>query len=463
MSWKQIWSGLGSVLIAISMQAQTVPARLSQKIQAMLKEPSMKHAAVALSVLDGVTGKPVYEYNEQMGLAPASTLKVLTAMAALESLGADYRFETRLEYRGEIREEILHGDLLIRGGGDPSLGSWRYAATKEEVFWESWIKALKATGIKKITGNILLSEEEPDLERIPDGWIWQDIGNYYGAGAGSLNWRENQYDVLLAAGKKIGDPVRIVRTKPELHGVELRAVLTTGAKGSGDKAYIYLAPGSKQGVIRGTIPLGEQAFFISGSMPDPVSQFIATFKQELSDAGIELSNESGVAASGKTGTLAKTASPRLDSLVYWFMRKSINLYGEAMIKELARKMGKTSSTAAGVEHLVGFWKAIGIEPGALQLMDGSGLSPQNRVTSNALATALFWSTKQSWYRQFYDSFPLYNGMKLKSGSINGARAYTGFHTAADGKKYIVAILVNNYTGSGDAAVRSLYSVLDVLK
>ncbi|MCG7860582.1 D-alanyl-D-alanine carboxypeptidase, partial [Flavihumibacter sediminis] len=82
-------------------------------------------------------------------------------------------------------------------------------------------------------------------------------------------------------------------------------------------------------------------------MPDPVYQFIATFKQELSDAGIELANESGVTASGKTGTLARTASPPLDSLVYWFMRKSINLYGEALIKELSRKAGKTSSTAAG--------------------------------------------------------------------------------------------------------------------
>jgi D-alanyl-D-alanine carboxypeptidase/D-alanyl-D-alanine-endopeptidase (penicillin-binding protein 4) len=463
MSWKQICSVLGSLLFGISMQAQTVPARLSQKIQAVLQEPGMKHAVVALSVLDGVTGKPVFEYNEQMGLAPASTMKVLTAMAALETLGPDYRFETRLDFRGEIRAGILNGDLLIRGGGDPSLGSWRYAATKEEVFWESWIKALKAKGIKKITGNILLNEAEPDLERIPDGWIWQDIGNYYGAGAGILNWRENQYDVILAAGQKTGDPVRIIRTWPELYGVQLRSALKTGPKGSGDNAYIYLAPGSSQGVIRGTIPLGEQAFSIAGSMPDPSSQFIATFKKQLSDAGIAVANETGVAAAGQSVSLIRSESPRLDSLVYWFIRKSINLYGESMIKELARKAGKTPSTAEGVEQLVAFWKAKNIEPGAIQLMDGSGLSPQNRVSVNALATALYWSTKQNWYRQFYESFPVYNGMKLKSGSINGARAYTGFHSSADGKKYIVAILVNNYSGSGTAAVRSLYSVLDVLK
>jgi D-alanyl-D-alanine carboxypeptidase/D-alanyl-D-alanine-endopeptidase (penicillin-binding protein 4) len=463
MSWKQIMCGLGSVLFSLIGNAQSVPAALSQKVQALLKAPSMKHAAFAVSVVDGQTGRQVYGYNEQIGLAPASTMKVLTAMAALDELGPGYQFETRLDYRGTIREGVLSGDLLITGGGDPSFGSWRYATSKEEYIWETWINALKAKGIKKITGSLVLNKEEQQLERTPDGWIWQDIGNYYGAGAGILNWRENQYDLILAAGQEVGDPVRILRTNPDLEEVELIAALRTGAKGSGDNAYIYLAPGSSKGVVRGTIPLGEKSFSISGAMPDPPQQFIAAFRKQLEAAGVTISNQPAGMANRETGSIVRSLSPRLDSLVYWFMRKSINLYGEALIKELARKAGKQGTTADGVAALIGNWKAKGIEAGSLQLMDGSGLSPQNRVTANALTSALYWSVQQPWYKQFYESFPVYNGMKLKSGSINGARAYAGFHTAKDGKKYIVAILVNNYTGSGSAAVQSLYGVLDALK
>lgn len=463
MTCKQTVLCIGFLLFSLSSGAQELSAKISPKVQALLKDPSMKHAAFAIAVLDAETGKELYGYNQQLGMAPASTLKVLTAMAALEQLGPDYRFETRLSYTGEIKNGTLSGNLVITGTGDPSLGSWRYSSFTEEKCWQQWMDMIRSKGIKKITGTVLINEAGWDQERTPEGWIWQDIGNYYGAGAGALNWRENQYDLILASGSSIGMPVSIIRTKPELHGVTIRSALTTAAKGTGDNAYIFLPPGSREGVVRGTIPLGETAFSISGAMPDPAAQLRESFKIKLSAAGIELAQDPIHSDLKNPEHLGTLYSPKLDSLVYWFLRKSINLYGEAMIKQLALKAGKSPSTEEGVDQLVSFWKQRGIEPGALQLMDGSGLSPQNRVTALALAKALHWSAGRPWYNLFYAGLPTYNGMKIKSGSINGARAYAGFHQAASGRKYAVAILVNNYTGSGSAAVRSLYSVLDALK
>ncbi len=463
MRWKQLIGLLGWMGIVFSAFSQSVANQLEQQVLKLAKDPAMKHAAISLSVLDAATGKPVYQFNEQMGLAPASTLKVMTAISTLAKLGPGFQFETELGYSGEITEGKLTGNLIIKGSGDPSFGSWRYSTNREEEVLGSWVKLIQEKGIKTITGGISIDEAGWNQERTPDGWIWQDIGNYYGAGAGVLNWRENQFDLMLAAGPSIGAPVKIIGTKPELAGVDLESALRTGAKGSGDNAYIYLPPGAVKGIIRGTIPLGENRFTISGAIPDPGKQLAEQFKQKLEVVGIAVKEAAVPVAVERWNVLGKTSSPRLDSLVYWFMRKSINLYGEAMIKQLALKAGKEPSTANGVDQLINFWKDKGIEPGALQLMDGSGLSPQNRITSDALTRALFWSGQQSWFNQFYASLPVYNGMKLKSGSINGARAYAGFHTAANGKKYVVAILVNNYSGSGAAAVRKLYSVLDELK
>ncbi|KYP16127.1 D-alanyl-D-alanine carboxypeptidase [Flavihumibacter sp. CACIAM 22H1] len=181
------------------------------------------------------------------------------------------------------------------------------------------------------------------------------------------------------------------------------------------------------------------------------------------DAGIPVSALTTESGPQTWKSVGKTFSPAMDSIVYWFLRKSINLYGEAMVKQLAFKAGLETSTSNGVDQMIRFWKDKGIEPAALQLMDGSGLSPQNRITADALTKALYWSARQRWFNELYAGLPVYNGMKLKSGSINGARAFAGFHTAANGKKYVVAILVNNYSGSGTAAVKKLYSVLDVLK
>src|SRR5690606_19879291 len=100
---------------------------------------------------------------------------------------------------------------------------------------------------------------------------------------------------------------------------------------------------------------------------------------------------------------------------------------------------------------------------ALQMIDGSGLSPQNRVTTFAEVKALQYARSRPWFQAFYQSLPEYNGMKMKSGSIGGARAYAGYHKSKDGKQYVFSIIVNNYDGSAAAVVRKMYKVLDILK
>jgi D-alanyl-D-alanine carboxypeptidase/D-alanyl-D-alanine-endopeptidase (penicillin-binding protein 4) len=156
-------------------------------------------------------------------------------------------------------------------------------------------------------------------------------------------------------------------------------------------------------------------------------------------------------------------SPALDSIIYWFMKKSINLYGEALIKTFAFKKNGQGLTEKGVELIQNFWKERGIAPTELNIVDGSGLSPLNRVTTHAQVSILQYAKKQFWFSGFYDALPEFNGMKMKSGTISGVKAFCGYQKSKDGNEYIFSFLVNNYNGSSSTLVQKMYKVLDELK
>ena len=453
------------ILYSFGIHAQTTKERLANAVDQFVKGPQMEHASLGVVVINSETGEKVFELNPEMGLAPASCQKIITSATAMEMLGPDYRYKTVLGYDGTISGGILKGNLYLIGSGDPSFGSWRYAATKNDGQIKLLVQAVKQSGIHKITGRLIGENGKWGTDITPGGWTWEDMGNYYGAGITGLNWHENQYDMFLRSGSAIGDKVSILRTSPRLNYVHFDNHLTTAAKGSGDQSDIYLPPFSVHGFVRGTIPANEKAFVISGSIPDPALQVTEMLgagltKAKLKPLRVTVSNLSRIPV---YKTLYELQSPALDSLNYWFMKKSINLYGEALIKTIAYEKKGEGSTEKGLEILKQFWKEKGIEPSALHMKDGSGLSPANRVTPTALVQVLQYARTKSWFKYYYDALPEYNGMKLKSGTIGGVKAFAGYHTAKDGTPYTVAIIVNNYDGSTAEVIKKMFRVLDELK
>ncbi len=334
------------------------------------------------------------------------------------------------------------------------------------------ISSLKKAGIRKITGKLLIDESKFSPQPIPGGWIWEDIGNYYGAGSWGLNWHENQYDLILNAGNKIDDPVKIVNWQP---GVKLEGFLNqirTGERGSGDNSFIYLPPYGELGMADGTIPAGSRDFVISGSFPNAPKQFGRIMLEHMKQNQIECAQGVETAQdkllSNKTWPpiskeLLNIYSPRLDSLNFWFLKKSINLYGEVFLKTLSSEKSGKGTTGDGVEITKEFWRKQGIDGGSLLIQDGSGLSPQNRVTADALVKALQYAKSRTWYPGFYIALPEINGMKMKSGSIGGARSFAGYHRSKSKQEYIFAMIVNNFDGDASLVVRKMWQVLDLLK
>src|SRR5579864_6684438 len=141
------------ILLAGLAGGQTLQSRLQTAFNRLQTDTQCKYASVSLTVLDAKTGETVFAANPNMGLATASTLKVITSITAFNILGKDFQYQTQLGYTGTIDASgTLNGDIIIKGSGDPTLGSWRYEGHKENDVLNQMVSALQKAGIKKING-----------------------------------------------------------------------------------------------------------------------------------------------------------------------------------------------------------------------------------------------------------------------------------------------------------------------
>ena len=150
----------------------------------------------------------------------------------------------------------------------------------------------------------------------------------------------------------------------------------------------------------------------------------------------------------KNNTFFEYKSPTLDKVVYWFLKKSVNLYGETLVKTIGKEKRGEGSFKAGVAYMQDFWRGKGINQYMINFADGSGLSPQNYVSARAEVQALLWARKQPWFNEFFEGFPTQgNQMVMKSGTMRDTKSFAGYHTSSTGKKYVFSIIINNYQGS----------------
>ena len=460
------------LICVISVFSQSIERKLETAYKVFASDSQMKHAVSSLYVIDARTGKVVFDRNSQLGLAPASTQKIITSVTAFELLGKDFRYKTEITTNGRVENGILSGDIYLKSSSDPTFGSWRWESTRESNILKEIVAAFKNKNIREVEGIPFLHINNFDQPATPDGWIWQDIGNYYGAGAGALNWRENQFDLVLKSGLIRGSAVEVVRTHPKLHNVEIVSGVKAASPGTGDNAYIYLPIAGKTLYVKGTIPIAQSSFVISGAIPNPSEQFTSTLSDTLRLAGItnklkltELEFRDGVKNYLETGntTIYSHQSPPLDSIIYWFNKRSINLYGEALVKTIAFQKNGLGVTDTGINIIRRFWKEKGLDEDELNMYDGSGLSPLNRVTTHAQVSILKYAQNREWYPYFYNALPEFNNMKMKSGTISDVKGFCGYHKSGNGNEYIFSFLVNNYSGTASGIVNKMYRVLDVLK
>lgn len=400
-----------------------------------------KHASVSAYAVNMETGEVLLNERGDATLTPASCMKAITTAAALQTLGPETRFQTTLEYDGTIDVAgVLQGNLYIHGGGDPCLGSNRIASS---LPWEKqimvWADAVQKLGIKKIVGKVIGDDTRWEKARAAPTWYWEDLGNYYGAGASALTFHENAYTLFFRPGKVVGDPTLVLRTEPPLPRLEMHNEVKTGPVGSGDRACIYGSEFSDIQYVRGTVPAGVEEFSIRGAIPDTAVFCSDTLTAALEKRGVVVKNQ--WLPPSKREIFHTTTSPTVQEIVNVTNQVSHNLFAEHLLKKIGEVTKGEGSTKAGTEAVTEFLRAQGLDLSGFHMADGSGLSRSNLVTSKQLVSFLVAMRKSPVFPEFFASLRVEKPhVKAKSGSMSLTALVIGYAGYAGNVAF--AILVN---------------------
>jgi len=437
---------------------------ISDRVAAFASHPELRGAQIGIDVVDVKTGKRLASFQPSTALIPASTLKLITTAAAYDILGPGHTFTTDLAVTGPIVNGVLRGDLYIIGGGDPTLASPYMDGTPGlEATIDRWRSAVVNAGITRVEGRVVGDGSYYGTDGVAAEWPWSDLGNYYGAGAYGLNIYENSYKLDLLQRKAVGAPPIVQGTRPEIPHLKITNELVSGKAGSGDRAYIYAAPFTYNAVIRGTIPVGTRRFTIRGAMPDPALFAAAALQEALATAGVvcRLPAEShrtvGAGRFKATKILDHHTSPPLSAIIERTNMRSLNLYAEALLREMGKARGLRLNELAGTETLLEWLQASGVSTESAQLMDGSGLATRDFFAPGMMTAFLRsqagnkgWrgtipvAGKSGSMRNFLRRRTADGRLAAKSGSLNSVKCYAGYANGPDGRELAFAIMVNNH-------------------
>jgi D-alanyl-D-alanine carboxypeptidase/D-alanyl-D-alanine-endopeptidase (penicillin-binding protein 4) len=406
----------------------------------------------------------LYSHNAEHSFTPASNAKLMTTAAALDILGPDYQFTTRVMAPAAPQDGTV-GELWLVGGGDPSLRI-------DDL--DKLVAAVKAAGVRHVTGGIG-ADGSRFHDAKPRGWTDDDTLWYYGPEVHGIALERNEVDVTVSPGDA-GGPARVTMD-PENGYVRIEGVINTVAAGGGASLSWDHAPSRHALVIKGHVPEGSGGFTQGMAVPD-VPLFCATvFRDRLKVAGVSVDGapRAGVAPAGAV-EVAKHDSKPLSVLVRRLLKESDNLYAEMLNREVGVHTGGDGGAAAGVKAVQEFLDRAGISTAGLHLTDGSGLSRQDLVTPRTLAGVLramaCGPQRDTWWRALpiagvdgtlserMKNTPAAGNVRAKTGTISGRTALSGYVTTADGDLLIVSTIFNGFT-CGTAAARALHDAVFV--
>ncbi|HBG23569.1 MAG: D-alanyl-D-alanine carboxypeptidase/D-alanyl-D-alanine-endopeptidase [Bacteroidetes bacterium GWF2_41_61] len=432
------------------------------------KDTLFTDAVVGIMVMDS-RGKSVASWNPDMPLLTASTMKTITTGVALNLLGADFRFSTKIGYSGEIRNGVLYGDLYIVGGGDPTLGSSDTLAIPVENLFLQWRDAIAAAGIRRINGHIVADDRFFEPEIVPESWSWSNLGPAYGSGVSGLSFYENLQKFKFIPGINPGDRVSLMGVYPEIPGMEYRNELTTGDVKSGNRSSYYISDLAKISQIKGTLAAGSDSISITFSNKFPHLSCAWEFRQYLlksgiiSDSKIKDAREFNSLQPYQLTIVAETLSPALSSIVNVTNRISNNFYAETLLKMIGKRATGVGSYDSARVALRRELDGMGIKKRGFTQSDGSGLSRQNYVSARFFCNYFSKMRESSSFTTFFNSLPQPGGpgtlksvlaneqnekktrIHAKSGSLGNVRCYAGYVERDNGELIYFAILANNFS------------------
>ncbi|MDL2220974.1 D-alanyl-D-alanine carboxypeptidase/D-alanyl-D-alanine-endopeptidase [Parabacteroides sp. OttesenSCG-928-N08] len=490
---KLIFHTLFFSLFLFSLPASSQSSVVPQPIKQLMAADYMRGITFSMKATNIRTGEVHYAFDADRMVTPASVLKLVTTITALELLGDDYCFPTTLEYDGEIRDGVLYGNLYIRGSGDPSLGSSHIVADRANYradknrFIPQWIAAVEKAGIQRISGAVIADDLLFDEEGLSPKWSAEDLGSYYGAGSYGLSVFDNLYTLYLRTGE-VGSRPELLDSDPDVSSIRFHNRLTVTQVAT-DSSYIVGAPYINERRLYGVVPPHKARYPLRGDIPNPPLFLAEWVTKAFARHGIicdkaatscRLLQEEGEWKAAPRNELVTTYSPPLRELVRITNGVSHNLYADALLKRIGlfyqpKGNEQLSSFNRGIRVLESHWRQKGMDVSRLLMYDGSGLASADKLTAaflvdllchihqssperEAFGQSLPKAGQEGSVRNFLRGTKLEGKARLKSGGMSGVRSYAGY-ISYEGEVYAVALFANNYRCTSGTITRALEKML----
>ena len=441
-------------------------ARTAALIDEILADQALPAAVWGVLAVDTRTGQTIVSRGADAMLLPASTLKLFTTAAALDALGADFRFTTGLYSFGTTVGGTLRGDLVIRGAGDPTFGSDAMDGLGNPL--TRWAEALHAAGVRRIEGRIVGDDDRTDDEPYPEGWDISHIGaESYAPATGGLAYADNLLSLRVDDGRVEASPAGFATVRRDIEAASGRSRLT-----------VRRALGTDEFALAGTVAAGYRGTFRL-PVANPTRYAVHAFAARLAAAGIDVSQATlwdvddldAPPEYGAAEPLLVAVSPPLARIVAHTNRESDNLYAEHLLRVLTPE----GSAEAGAARVKAFLARSGADAEDLSIRDGSGLSRKDLITPASMVALLRAMQRHPARDAFLASLPTGGGagstlrnrldgipVRAKTGSIEYARCLSGYVTGPAGQTIAFSVMANNYTVDGARITGAMDGIIRAL-
>jgi D-alanyl-D-alanine carboxypeptidase/D-alanyl-D-alanine-endopeptidase (penicillin-binding protein 4) len=407
-------------------------------------------------------GDTLATHNADRLVMPASNMKLITAAVSLVQLGPAYRWTTTFTRTGPVANGTLRGDLVVEGRGDPSISTAMRGADPLRAF-APLVAALQAAGIRRIDGRVRASATRAfPGSPLGFGWEWDDLNEDYGAGVAELLFEEGFTTLHVSSCTRAGRAC--VTTAPLRDAPVIRSSVTVRSAGSGEPQLTWwrdsaAVPGI---TIQGTIAAGDSTTF-TAAQPDVRGTYIAAVTEALTRGGISV-RAAGVpgarAAHTAPDTVAVLPSATLAEVLPALQKPSQNQIAEVLFRTLGLEktgVGSPDSGRVVVERQLREW---GVRDEARAIRDGSGLSRHDYLTPRTIIQVLDAMRRAPTFAVYRDALPVagvdgtlrtrmqafaQGRVQAKTGTIDKARALSGYVTTADGELVLFSIIANHFT------------------
>ncbi len=435
---------------------------LAKRVDEIIEKSEFANARWGVFVVSLKDGRVIVARDARKLFNPASIQKTLTAIVALDKLGADYRWKTSINAPTTIENGVLNGDLTLYGRGAPDFGSNQL---------NNLINQLKSQGLTRVTGNIVGNESYFKGEDIGDGWTWNELQWHYGAEAGALTFNENQAGVYMKDGVPVSS-TDYLQIQNDLQPKETGKTEAFGIRrGLADNQIYIWGNGDK---ASGRVAVHNTALWAAKTLKDLLGKNGITVDGEAKSVDWTTANRLNIENSVE---LAFVESVPLSEIVKKMNKRSVNVYAELLLRMLGKNFGETApdesrqinevrgDDLAGAAVIKKFLRENNVASEEIQIRDGSGLSRLDFVSPEAFVRALIFAAQSNFSDVFKDSLPIaatdgtlggrlgkVKGKILaKTGSITFVSSLAGYAQTSDDEIYAFAIVSNNVTRKSDSS------------